>query len=258
MFRVLVLLGVFAAVGAAANVRLFMKDGTYHMVREYEKLEDRVRYYSVERSEWEEIPLALTDLKRTEEEIRNREAARKEETAAIAAEDKAEREVRRQIANIPQETGVYWISGQQLKPLKQAETKAVTNKRRSVLKALSPIPIVAGKATVEMDGVKSAMLIAQDLPEFYIRLAAEERFAIFRLTPTKTARIVQKWNIIPVTKEIVEEMDNVEIFRQQIAEGLYKIWPAKPLAKGEYAVVEYTEGKGNIQVWDFAVNAIAP
>jgi len=33
---------------------------------------------------------------------------------------------------------------------------------------------------------------------------------------------------------------------------LYKIWPTKPLEPGEYAVVEYTDGKVNIQVWDFA------
>ena len=39
-----------------ATVRLYMKDGTYHNVREYEKKGDRIRYYSTERSEWEEIP----------------------------------------------------------------------------------------------------------------------------------------------------------------------------------------------------------
>jgi hypothetical protein len=37
-----------------------------------------------------------------------------------------------------------------------------------------------------------------------------------------------------------------------MAEGLYKIWPTKPLEPGEYAVMEYTDGKVNIQVWDFA------
>ena len=60
-------------------------------------------------------------------------------------------------------------------------------------------------------------------------------------------------NIIPVSKEVVEEADNVEIFRKQLGDGLYKIWPTKPLAPGEYAVVEYTEGKGNIQIWDFSL-----
>jgi len=37
-----------------------------------------------------------------------------------------------------------------------------------------------------------------------------------------------------------------------VEEEVYKIWPVKPLTPGEYAVYQYTEGKGNIQVWDFA------
>ena len=46
----------------------------------------------------------------------------------------------------------------------------------------------------------------------------------------------------------------VEIFRIQLTpDGLYKIFPKTPLPEGEYAVIEYTEGKLNIQVWDFAV-----
>ena len=44
----------------------------------------------------------------------------------------------------------------------------------------------------------------------------------------------------------------VEIFRKQLdANGLYKIWPQKPLTPGEYAVVENTPGKLNMQIWDF-------
>ena len=30
-------------------------------------------------------------------------------------------------------------------------------------------------------------------------------------------------------------------------------WPQKPLDPGEYAVVEYTKDKINMQVWDFFV-----
>ena len=52
----------------------------------------------------------------------------------------------------------------------------------------------------------------------------------------------------------MEEPEEVEIFRiQTTANGLYKIWPQKPIEPGEYAVVEFTEGKVNMQVWDFFV-----
>jgi hypothetical protein len=37
--------------------------------------------------------------------------------------------------------------------------------------------------------------------------------------------------------------------------GLYKIWAKDPLRAGEYAVVQYTPGTLDIQVWDFCVKA---
>ena len=69
----------------------------------------------------------------------------------------------------------------------------------------------------------------------------------------KGNRVVENITIIPVSKEAVEEPNMVPTFRRQIAEGLYKIWPKEPLPAGEYAVVEYSEGKLNIQVWDFRI-----
>lgn len=255
MLRLLLACVAFACIAQAATVRLYLKDGSYHNVREYQKQTDRVRYYSTERGDWEEIPLELVDLKRTEDEVVSREKERKEESAISDAEEKAERAQRREIERIPMESGVFLVEGEKVTVLKQAESKVVNNRRRSILKAISPIPMIAGKATVELDGLKAPVTLTAERPELYIRLAAEERFQIVRLAPAKTSRIVQKWNIIPVTKEIVEETDVIETFKQQLADGLYKIWPTKPLTPGEYAVIEYTEGKGNTQVWDFSLAA---
>jgi hypothetical protein len=238
---------------SAATVRLYMKDGTWHNVREYETKGDRVRYYSTERSDWEEVPLDLVDLKKTESEIARRAKERNEQAKLMDAEETAERTQLREIERIPYEAGVFFVDGEKVTTLKLAESKLVNNKRRSILKVLTPIPVVAGKSTVELDGLTGAFAAPSNRPEFYIRLATEERFAIIRLKPGKQTRIVQTWNIIPVSKEIVEETDIIETFKQQLADGLYKIWPTKPLTPGEYAVVEYTEGKGNIQIWDFSV-----
>lgn len=252
-FASLFLLSV-ALVGAA-TVRLYLKDGTYHSVREYEIKDDRVRYYSAERSEWEEIPRDLVDLKKTESEITQKEAARREEAAVLDAEESAERTQRREIDNIPVNPGVYMAQGDEVTTLKQAEVKMVNNKRRSILKAITPIPILAGKSTVEVEGLKSPISLEAERPEFYFRLSQNERLAIVRMKPGKNVRIVQTLNLIPVSKEIIEETDIIETFKQQLADGLYKIWPIKPLAPGEYAVVEYTEGEANIQVWDFTIAA---
>lgn len=253
MFRRLVITLLFAVGAFAANVRLYLKDGTYHVVREYQTQPDRVRYYSIERGDWEELPLEMVDLKRTEAEIQQHETALKEDAAAQDADEKAIRAERREVERIPMEPGVFLPEGDALKVMKLAESKMVTNKRRSILAAVSPIPMIAGKTTVELAGLKAVTVIRNERPDFYIRLSAEERFGILRLKPGKVNRLVETLNIIPVSKEVVEEADNVEIFRKQLGDGLYKIWPTKPLAPGEYAVVEYTEGKGNIQIWDFSL-----
>lgn len=236
----------------AANTKLYLTDGTHHVVREYEVKTDRVRYYSVERGDWEEIPLELVDLKRTKAEATEREAERKDEAAALAAEDKAEREQRKEIANVPYEPGVYIVTVDQILALKQAEADVVTNKRRSLLKRISPIPVVSGKSTVEIKGETSEFVVSKDRQEFYFRLVNEERFALVKLTPQKGMRIVERWTTMPVTNEIIQEHDAVETFRHQVADNLYKIWPQSPLEPGEYALIEYTEGKANTQIWDFA------
>jgi len=252
MGRWLLMLLCLALCLGAATIRLYLNDGSYHLVREYQVQGDRVRYYSVERSGWEEIPLSLVDLKRTEAEHAQRQEVLRKEAQEIAAEEKVERDQRREADRVPAELGVYLVAGQELTPIKQAESKVVTSKGRSLLKILAPLPVVTGKSTVELDGELSANAVATDRPEFYIRLAADERFGIVRLAPKKGARVVQKWTTVPVTKELIEEQQDVEIFRRQVDEGLYKIWPTKALEPGEYAVVEYTQGKGNVQTWDFA------
>jgi len=246
----ILLLGAFLAFGA--NVRLYLTDGTFHIVREYQVNGDRVRFYSVERSEWEEVPLSLVDLKRTEGEQKERDETLRKQTAEMAAEEKFEREQADERARVPQETGVFLVDGKELRVLKPAESKVVSKKSRSILKVLAPIPIVSGKSTVELDGEHSANITSADRPEFYIRLTNEERFSIVKMAPKKGVRVVQSWEIVPVTKEMIETQQDVEIFRKQVESGLYKIWPMQPLEPGEYAVVEYTAGKGNIQTWDFA------
>ena len=253
MRRALAALFLFASV-LAANVRLYLKDGTNQIVREYQVQEDRVHYYSIERSDWEDIPLELVDLKRTEGEIAAKKAAVEEDVKAVEAEEKVVQEQKREVRKIPQDPGVYQlIDGKELRILQLAESKVRTNKRRSVLKALSPIPMVTGKATLEVDNTHANYFVETSTPEFYIQLSEDEQFGIIRLTPKENYRIAEKITVMPVTKEMVEEPEEVEIFRTQAAaNGLYKIWPQKPLEPGEYAVVEGTPGKINMQIWDFA------
>src|SRR6202045_1459249 len=45
----------------ARGKKLVLKDGNFQLVREYERKGERVRYFSLERGAWEEIPAALVD-----------------------------------------------------------------------------------------------------------------------------------------------------------------------------------------------------
>jgi len=246
------LLLFLASCAFAANIKLYLKDGDFHVVREYKVEADRVRYYSVERGDWEEIPAELVDLKRTEQETAERKAKIAEEAKMISAEDKAERERANEVAKIPQTPGVYMVIGDKLQIIKQAESQVHTKKGRTVLKILSPIPMISGKGTVETNGAHSLTKVSSSRPDFYIVLSAEERFGIIKVKPQGNVRIVENLTMVPVTKEVVEENEQVEIFRQQLDDGLYKIWPTKDLEPGEYAVMQGTAGKVNVQIWDFA------
>ncbi len=253
MRRFLFALLTFAVLVPAATLKLYMTDGSYQVVREYSVQNDRVRFYSMERSSWEEVPTQLVDLKRTEAEVNQRKTQLAEEAKVLSEEDRVERQLQEEVMKIPRNPGVYFLEGGQTKTIKAAESTVHTNKGRSVLKAISPVPMVAGKATLELQGQNSLNVFHNPQQEFYIQISEEERFGIFRLTPAKGVRVVEKLSIIPVSKEVVEEPIEVEIFRKQLTpDGLYKIWALQPLEPGEYAVVQYTSGKMNMQIWDFA------
>jgi hypothetical protein len=253
MRRYVLTLVALAFAAWAANVKLYLKDGTYQLVREYKVQTDRVRFYSLERSEWEEIPLDMVDLKRTEGESKDRQEQIERDAKILTEEDNAARDLEKEVRKIPQDEGVYWLENNQAKVMKLADTTVHTNKGRSILKAISPVPMITGKATLEIDGAHAAQVFANPEQEFFFQLSAAQRFGIVKLTSKGAIRIVENLTTLPVVNEIVEEREMIPIFQKQLADGLYKIWPREALPAGEYAVVEYTDGKVNIRVWDFAV-----
>lgn len=248
-----VLLFFLAAFSLLADTfKLYLKDGDYHLVREYQVLADRIRYYSTERGEWEEIPKDLVDLEKTEKQRSSKQDELKKEAQANAEEEQAERALRRQIAAIPMNPGSYYEQGDQAKALTMADYKVLTDKKRQALKVVSPVPIIPGKASVVVQGEHSKFIVNEERPEFFFRLAKQERFGIVRLTPKKGVRVVENIAIIPVSNESIQEQKQVETFQQELASDLYKVWPEKPLTPGEYAVIEYTEGEVALLIWDFA------
>ncbi len=254
MRKLLLLLLVSVFTLAAANFKLYLKDGSFQLVREYKVEGDRVRYYSVDRSDWDEIPVDLVDLKRTDAETGARKSALEIQQREAEEERAAEKEARQEILKIPRDPGVYRLEDGQLRIFKAAEATLHNSKGRNVLRVIAPLPVISGKATLEIPGEQATEIVKESSPEFFIQLSEFESFGIVKLTPQKGVRIVERIIVVPITKENTEERDKVEIFSQQLSDnGLYKIWPQDPLPQGEYAVVEYTDGKVNTQTWDFRI-----
>jgi hypothetical protein len=254
MLRRLLFLLSLTATLFAANVRLYLKDGDYQMVREYKVEGDRVRFLSADRKDWEEIPLELVDLKKTEKESGEKIAAMAETLRLEQAEEQAIRADRKQVQSVPETPGPYWIDGAKLTPLVEAKVTIEDSKARRILQILAPAPIIAGKSTVTIEGKAAKFRITASAPEFYFRLGMEQRFAIIKLNPKKDERVVEVVTILPNEEGVFEDQKQVAAFKKQYGPQLHKIWGEQPLEPGEYALVEYTEGKMNIQVWDFAVD----
>ena len=242
------------AVFAAAADRLYLKDGDYQLMREYQVQPDRVRYYSTERSDWEEIPLELVDLERTKKEATEQQAIAKEANKVVEEENAAIKAERKLIQSIPADPGVYYMRGEKLETIKIAEPKINNDTKRTVLRMLAPIPI-AGKVTIELDGLTSANKMDGREPEFFFRLSEEQSFGVAKLTLKKDARVVENASVLQVKQDrmVDEKVDIVPTFKKQEGDLLYKIWPEKPLEPGEYALIEYTEGKMMPRIWDFSV-----
>ena len=253
--KVLFLFAGAAALLSAANFKLYMKDGASEIVREYKVEGDQVTFYSVARSEWEEVPASLVDLKRTETEAASKKETIDRQAKEISEEDAAARELQKEIMQIPQDAGVYTLENGQLRIFKLADTYVHNNKGRNLLSSISPIPLIPGKATLEVTEAHSLNVVRDPKPEFYLQLALNGgQFGIIKLTPKGSVRVVEQITIMPVVKESVEERELVPTFTKQLTEsGLYKVWPQEPLAKGEYAVIEYTEGKLDARIWDFRI-----
>lgn len=250
--RVLILALALLAPLSGARIKLYLEGGGDLLVSEYAVEGDRVRYYSVERSAWEVIPLQLVNLERTQREQERtesvRQVRRKQEQALRAAERRARTELHR----VPLEDGVYYLKGNEIVPVQQAELIENNSKTATLLRVLSPLP-TADKMTLEVEGPTSAFVAADNRPMFYVRLEKISRLEILRLKAKSKRREVQVIQTIPESKEVIETHEAVEIFRQQLAPHVYKVWSVEPLQTGDYAVIEYTSGEANLRVWDFSV-----
>lgn len=161
---------------------LILKDGSYQSITKYEVHGDRVRYFSAEREEWEELPSSLVDWPATEQYEKNRASAPAiPEAALIDKETDADREAEQsrlpQVApglRLPELSGMFLLDnfkGQpQLVEVQQNEGDIDRNSKPNIFRTAVNGP----KATIELDGEHAAVYAHVAVPSIYIKNDEDE------------------------------------------------------------------------------------
>lgn len=234
------------------TINLYLRDGSKLIVSDYEILTDRVQYYSIHRSAWEEIPLQYVDLQKTQQEYREKQTAKSARELENRIERAGRRKIQTELHRVPIEDGVYHLQHGDVKGVAQADVITVANKLSKLLQVVAPV--FSNKSTLEIHQTESLLTTKDTRPMFYVRLQKIQRLMIVRLTQKNEKKyIVQQLVQAPADVDIFEKQNEVEVFRQQLAPTVYKIWPTESLTPGNYAVIEFTRGKGNTRVWSFTI-----
>ncbi len=255
------LLLALAACAAGAAIKLYMKDGSFQLVSSYEVQGERVRYYSVERSEWEEVPTSLVDLDATKRAEQDAKAAEKKDLEDAKKMDQ-ERfykppdsgiEVAPGI-HLPGDDGIFTVDQKRLVRLAQSEAEAVTDKRRAAMMLAVPLPVVKARSLIVLEGSKAVIRLNDPLPVFYVQSAAGlgAKLELVSLKVTKQSRVVEEVDTgRGKNATSTEDRTALPVERKQIAPNVYTLKPLQPLEGGEYALGVVEDDKLSLDVWDF-------
>jgi hypothetical protein len=261
--------------------KLVLRDGSFQLVRNYERKGDRVRYFSAERGAWEEIPAAMVDWEAT---AKAEESEKSDEDALakkIHAQEQAQRietvmdvDASLQVAPgvfLPPGEGMFLIEGKSVTLLEQAGSQVKTDKKQFLKQVLSPIPIIPSKRNVEIPGSRAKVRVSSKQVEFYLREAPPDPD---RTTPIeKSSRPGESGPEVELVRatvkgnkrqlesiknlfgeQIEEKRATISVERWEIAPTVYRFTLSQPLPPGEYALAEILTDGLNLFVWDFGVD----
>jgi len=161
--------------------RLILKDGSYQSVTRYEVKGERVRYFSAERGEWEEVPKSLIDWDATEKFEQGRlqgtptpEAIQLDKE--LEAEQKAEEARSPHVApglRLPSDGGIFVLdtfeNQPQLAELQQSGGELNKNMKTNILRAAIN-PLASARQTIELPGQHAKIQSHVSVPSIYISI----------------------------------------------------------------------------------------
>src|SRR5437588_7111328 len=299
--KLIMLALLLCALGAHAQQltkRLILKDGNYQPATRWEIKGDRVRYYSAERSEWEELPTSMVDWAATQKfnnDLANGSATAiggisTRASAGVSDEDAAEKKLEESKSptiapglKLPDSGGVYLLDFYQQKPelveVTQSGGELNKNMTRNILIATID-PIASSKQSIEIKGPRAQVQAHQAQPALYVQIGQSaddsanasnrqndqtkpppelaQRFRIVRAEKKKDSRVVGNLKIAFYGK-VSQQGNWVPTKVEPVTGDWAKVTPEKPLAPGEFALVEMLGGNQmNLYVWDFGVDPAAP
>src|SRR5277367_2734763 len=271
--------------GVARGKKLVLKDGCFQLVRNYETKGDRVRYFSIERGAWEEIPAAMVDwdatkkAETTDEKTANALLEKVHiQEAAKNAQTPVDVDASLTVAPgvfLPEGEGMFALEGKSIKRMEQAGSQVRADKKTVLKQVLSPIPIVPSKHNIELPGIKATVRLTNQAPEFYLRepppdpdkVSSLERtgrqdmagpeVVLVRAKVKGNKRMLESIRSLFGT-ELSQDRVEISIQRWEVAPDIYRFTLSEPLPPGEYALAEILDDGLNLFVWDFGVDAAAP
>ena len=262
LLAIALLLSVLAAPSlAASNQKLYMKDGSYEIVSSYEIHGDRVRYFSVERSEWEEIPTELVDFdatKRALEETKTTQQKQLDEAKQVEQERFYKPpDLGLEVApgiRLSGDEGIFTVDGKRLVRMVTSAGEVVTDKKRAAMVLAVPLPVVKTRSLVLLEGPKATIRLNDPWPVFYVQSAEGlgAKLELVRLKPGKESRVLEDIDTARGKNgKSTEERTMVSLERKQLAPNLYTLKPLQALEAGEYALGEVVDDKLDMNVYDF-------
>ncbi len=245
--------------------KLVLKDGSFQLVREYQVTGDRIRYYSLDTHDWEEMPAALVDWDATK-----KEAAKEAQQAnsLVKAVSEREKEENAQPLSVdasiepapgiflPPNNGLFAFDGKQILVVNQADMKSSVSKLRALEKVLVPVPIVPSRHIITISGKKAKLRLTVGQPEFYLRSAApgQPEIDLVRAKVKGNEREVE--DVDELMGETAEKRKEIALQRWQLAPNVYRYTVAKPLEPGEYVLVQsIPNDQYSIYLWDFGIDS---
>jgi hypothetical protein len=244
--------------------KLVLTDGTFQLAREYSMQGDRVRYWSVERSDWEEIPAKLVDWDATHKAESEQASEDAKLKAKIHASEVAERtkdiDIDRSLEIkpglfLPDRVGFYALETKFIYEMKQSQAVARLSKGRETERILTGMPLIPEKETLEIPDAHAALRLETAEPEFFMRPADERepRFRLLRAQIKDGHRVLDNISI-HMSGEQKHQTTDIEFQTWTPARGVFRYTISQRLEPGEYAFVEMTGEGINGYVWDFGID----